>query len=436
MVMAYPSPTADSPFALTPLSIMYPGKMFEDQGKSVVYWDGRFDPPEMLDDYIREAKEIGVSCFTGYQAGIAADILERAKQLKPRIVTHVGGHHARLCTEDVKAEPFVDQVWPERAYHEHSFPFSPEAQRLWKRGDMQYITSSGCPYACTFCALRSAWTPRPLDQIEREINILYDLTGFKEVSFSDPNIGFEKTKGADGVMEHHPRMERLKGIGNILRPLGIKWDGNIRADYVTQELVDLMAWSGCYSIEFGAESGNNEFLVKTIKKGHGVDAIKNANTHMHGSGISVMNSFIRGMPHERHDQWLDTMGLIDWIMETAPEARASVYRFTPYPGGPAYEEALAGNGIEKFIPPKTMKGWGSLKLMADSTYWCAGMCFRLDNSRKNFPGDDWKLIEPYVLLAQKLWKERRPEEFPAEEVEQLISRQVKKHNARQASAAA
>jgi radical SAM superfamily enzyme YgiQ (UPF0313 family) len=415
---------------------MYPGKMFEDQGKSVVYWDGRWDPPEMLDDYIREAKEIGVSCFTGYQAGHAADILERAKRLNPKIVTHVGGHHARLCTAEVKQEPFVDQVWPERAYHEHSFPFSPEAQRLWKRGSMQYITSSGCPYACTFCALRSAWEPRPLAQIEREINTLYDLTGFKEVSFSDPNIGYEKTRGPDGHTERHNRVERLKGIGKILRPLGIKWDGNIRADYITQELVDVMAWSGCFSIEFGCESGNDEFLRKVIKKGHGVDTIKSANQFMHGSGISVMNSFIRGMPREQHEQWLDTMELIDWIMDIAPEARASVYRFTPYPGGPAYDDALAGMGIEKFIPPKTMKEWGSMKLMVDATYWCAGMCFRLDNSQKNFPGEDWKLIEPYVMLARKLWAERRPEDFPAEEVEKLISWQVRKHNAEMATSAA
>ncbi len=152
--MAYPSPCLDSQFNLTPLSIMYPGKMFEDQGCSVVYWDGRYDDPAMLDGYIKESKNIGVSCFTGYQAGRASDILERAKQLNPKIITHVGGHHARMCPEDVKAEPNVDVVWPERAYHEHSFPFSPECQRLWKRGDLQYITSSGCPYGCTFCALR------------------------------------------------------------------------------------------------------------------------------------------------------------------------------------------------------------------------------------------------------------------------------------------
>jgi len=426
MVMAYPLPTSDSPFNLTPLSILYPGKMFEDQGMRVEYWDARWDPPEMLDELIKDSAQIGVSAFTGYQCGHAADILERAKQLNPKIVTNLGGHHARLCPEDCRREPNVDVVWPERAYHEHAFPFSPAAQRLWKRGDWQYITSSGCPYGCTFCALRSAWTPRPLEQIEREIDAIVELTGFNEVSFSDPNIGFDRYR-ADGANVKIDRLERIKGIGQILRRHGIRWDGNIRSDYVTQELVDAMAWSGCYSIEFGCESGNDEFLRKVIRKGHGVDSIKSANTYMHGSGISVMNSWVRGMPRETHAQWLDTMALIDWIMEVAPEARASVYRFTPYPGGPAYDDAVAGIGIEKFNPPKTMREWGAMKLMVDNTYWCAGMCFRLDNTEKNFPGADWQIIEPYVQLARRLWKERRPEDFPGEEVEQLVIFQVRKH---------
>jgi hypothetical protein len=259
---------------------------------------------------------------------------------------------------------------------------------------------------------------------------IHDLLGFSEVSFSDPNIGFDKTR-VDGKNQKIDRIERLKGIGQILRKYGIRWDGNIRSDYVTPELVDVMAWSGCYSIEFGCESGNDEFLRKVIRKGHGIDSIKNANKCMSGSGISVMNSWIRGMPRETHEQWLDTMGLIDWIMDVAPEARASVYRFTPYPGGPAYDDAVAGIGIEKFDPPKTMKQWGSMKLMVDNTYWAAGMCFRMDNTEKNFPGEDWALIEPYVKLARKLWAERRPEDFPGEEVEKLITFQVRKHLGKQ-----
>lgn len=430
MLMVYPVPTDDSPFNLTPLSIMYPGAMFEAKGMKVEYVDLRWDSQEMLEDLIKDSSQIGVSCFTGFQCSKAMDVIEKAKELNPSIVVNVGGHHARLCTDDVKKEPLVDVVWPERAYGEELFPFSPATHRLWKRGDLQMVTSTGCPYNCTFCALRSGWNPRDLDALEHQVDMVYDLTGVKEVSFSDPNIGYDRYNDADGKLQRVNRNERMQGIGKILRKHNIRWDGNIRSDYITPELVEIMAWSGCYSIEFGCESGNDYFLRRVIKKGHGIDSIKNANLCMHGSGISVMNSWVRGMPTETHEQWLDTMGLIDWIMDVAPEARASVYRFTPYPGGPAYEMAVRGEGIEKFTPPTTMRGWGSLKLMVDKTYWVAGLNFRLDNSQKNFPGDDWKLIEPYVFKARQLWKERRVDDFTDNDmadVERLVRWQVRKH---------
>src|SRR5262245_14628708 len=115
MLMVYPSPCLDSPFNLTALSILYPGKMFEDQGMRVEYLDMRWDSEEELEEKIKESKQIGVSAFTGYQCGRAADILERSKKLNPSIVTNLGGHHARMCPEDCKREPFVAGVRPERA---------------------------------------------------------------------------------------------------------------------------------------------------------------------------------------------------------------------------------------------------------------------------------------------------------------------------------
>ena len=99
VTLAYPTPTRDSPVKLTPLSILYPGAMFEEQGKTVFLWDQRFDPIEQLDDYIRRSTDFGVSSFTGYQAGEAARLLERAKRLNPSITNHLGGYHARLLPE-------------------------------------------------------------------------------------------------------------------------------------------------------------------------------------------------------------------------------------------------------------------------------------------------------------------------------------------------
>ena len=429
VVMAYPLPTEDSPYGLTPLSILFPGAMWEAEGKSVQYWDARFDHPDMLDDWIKEASEIGVSCFTGYQAGHAADILERAKRLNPKIITHVGGHHARLCPEEVLAEPMVDRVWSDRFYGEQLFPYTESSKRLWRRGDIQYLTSRGCPYACSFCALRSPWTPRPLEQLERELKNLHNDLGFTEISFSDPNIGFELTKNEEGKWERHERMERLEAIGRIMRDIGCTWDGNIRSNYFTPELIEVLAESGCTSIEIGCESGNEHFLRKVIQKGHGVESIRNAARLMSGSGISTMYSFIRGMPRETDRTKADTLDLIDWIVQTDPNARISLYNFAPYPGGPAYEDAVAGvEGYPRFVPPKTMAEWGATPLMVSPAYWVTGLNFRMDNTRKNFPGKDWEIIKPYVDLARQRWKDRDVDNFPVDEVEALVAKQVAKHN--------
>lgn len=428
-LLVFPKPTSDSPVRLTPLSILYPGAMFEAQGEKVAYFDERFDPPELLDELIKASSEIGVSAFTGYQVGRAARILKRARQIKPEIVTGVGGHHARILPEQVLAEPFVDKVWPERSYGEHLFPFNERTMPLWKRGDVQYFTSIGCPFPCTFCALASPWQPRAIKQVDHELKTLHQAIGFSEVSFSDPNIGFGVWKDNEGKTQRLDRITRIKEIGKVMRDIGVRWDGNIRSPYLSPEMVEALVESNCFSIEIGCESGNDHFLRKVIRKGHGVDQIKQAARNVRGSGISVMYSFISHMPRETDEMRRDTYDLIDWIKDTDPEARISVYKYAPYPGSPMYDEAVAGvDGYPKFTPPETMEGWGELKLMVSPIYWIVGLNFRMDNTRKNFPGDEWKLIEPYVKLAQEKWRRRELDDFPCEEVEALVAAQVEKYN--------
>ena len=433
MLMVYPNPSSDSPYGLTPLSILFPGAMFEEQGMSVDYHDCRWDKPGRLVELVDQASQIATSAFTGYQAAHAAEILINAKRQNPEIITHLGGHHARLCTKDVEAEWFVDKVWPNRSYGEHLFPYSTKAKRLWKRGTVQYQTSSGCYFGCSFCALRTMWEPREQDRIDRELRTIHNDVGFREVSFTDPNIGIQKYK-QNGEWKFKDRLQRIRAIGGTLNDLGVRWDGNIRSDYLTPELVDVLAESGCYSLEIGCESGNEEFLRKVIHKGHGVESIKNAARLVKGSGISIMYSFIRGMPRESEEAKNDTMELIDWIVDTDPNARISMYQYAPYPGGPAYQDAITGvAGYPLFKPPKTMAGWGKLKLMVSPAYWITGLLFRMDNTLKNFPGDDYKLIAPYIALARKQWDARDIDNFPAEEVEALVAAQVAKNRKKEAA---
>ena len=432
MLLVYPRPTDDSPVQLTPLSILFPGAMFEAEGKTVAYFDQRFDPPEMLDQLTQDSNEIGVSAFTGFQCGRAARILLRAKRLNPEIVTHVGGHHARLLADQVLAEPFVDNVWPERSYGEDLFPFNERTRIHFQRTDMQYFTSRGCPFPCTFCALTSPWQPKPIEDIDRELKTIHDAIGFTEISFSDPNISFGAWKEVgDDRTQRMDRVQRIRDIGKVMRDLNVRWDGNIRSPHLTPDMIEALVESNCYSIEIGCESGNDHFLRKVIHKGHGVETIKNAALNVRGSGISIMYSFIAYMPRETPEMRRDTFDLIDWIVDTDPDARVSLYHYAPYPGSPMYEDAGAGvDGYPPFHPPTTMEGWGNLRLMLSPIYWIVGLNFRMDNTRRNFPGADWKLIEPYVDLARQKWDQREMEEFPCQEVEQLIAAQIDKNTIR------
>lgn len=426
ILLVYPKPTSDSPLKLTPLSILFPGAMFEKQGLEVAYYDERFDSGEMLIDLIKHSKEMGVSVFTGYQAGRAADILKRTKEINTDIITGVGGHHARILPEEVSREPFVDKVWTRRVYGEDLFPYNERTKIHFERADMQYFTSRGCPFSCSFCALSSPWEPKDIQGIDRELKIIHNDIGFKEISFSDPNIacGFYKDGNRTVVMD---RVKRIREIGKIMRDIDTRWDGNIRANYITPEMVGALVESNCYSIEIGCESGNDFFLKNIIKKGYGIDTVKKAAKNIRGSGISVMYSFITHMPRETREMLMDTLNLIDWIIQTDPDARVSIYNYAPYPGTPMYQDAVNGvSGYPKFNPPTSMQKWGELRLMNSPLYWITGLCFRKDNSRKNFPGEDWKLIEPYIKLSEKKWEERDIDDFPCEEVETLIAKQVEK----------
>ncbi len=434
ITLAYPQPTRDSATKLTCLSILYPGMLFEAQGHEVYYWDQRYDEPGLLDEYIQRSDKFGTSAFTGLQCGEAALLLKHAKAIKPSITTMLGGYHARLLPDQVRQEPFVDEVWAERTYGEHLPVYHPHTRKHFARGDVQFYTSRGCPFPCTFCALRSPWEPKSIESLERELKDMHNDLGFTEISFSDPNIGFGVYKDDEGATVRLDRVKRMKAIGQIMRDIGVNWDSNIRSPYLTPEMIDVLSWGRCTSIEIGCESGNSFYLRKIIKKGHDVDSIRNAAINVKGSGISVMYSFLCNGPYETRAMKNDTCDLIDWIVETDPLARVSLYSYACYPGSPLADMAMKGEGCggeyacKKFDAPSTMEGWGALRLMLSPEYWVGGLSFRADASRANFKGEEWALIEPYIKLANQKWKARDFEGFPCEEVEKLIEGQVMKSN--------
>lgn len=431
-LLAYPRPTEDSPATLTPLSIMLPAQMLINAGFHVETWDQRFDPFEQFDDLVKQTKILGVSAFTGYQSGQAINLLEKAKAINSQIITGVGGWHARVCPKEVSNEQYVDSVWP-KTYGEDLFPGDTSLQHHWTRTEPQYQTSRGCPHRCGFCAISSRWIPKDINDVQREIGIIYDSRGDTQMmSFTDPDIVSCTNGTFNNDSKRRFRIERINKLGEIMNKLNVKWDGNIRADHLTDpHLVEALANSNCCSLEIGCESGNEDYLKKVIRKGYpnGTNDILKAveNVAKIAPNISLMCSFVAFGPGETHSMRVDTADLIDKIVEINPNARVFVYHFAPYPGTRMYNMAINGEGFPAFNPPRTMKEWGEANFMQGPMYWITGLNFREDNTRKNFPGDEYKLIEPYIKLAKKKWKNREFDQFPVDKVSILVKNQLLKH---------
>ena len=80
------------------------------------------------------------------------------------------------------------------------------------------------------------------------------------------------------------------------------------------------------------------------------------------------------------------MELIDWIQAKHPKARCSMYTYIPYPGTFMLELAKKHQG---YIEPKNIQEWSQTHTMSQHPlYWISGMCFRKDQTSRNFPGKE------------------------------------------------
>ncbi len=409
-VFVYPKATYDSPKLHPPLSIIYPAAHFMKLGYKVEVHDCRIDSADRLIELIQNTKFLGVSSMTGVQCSGAVDIMKSAKSINPNIITFLGGFHANTIPEQVIKEPFIDFITSKKFGQNLEIEeiYNEVTERLFKIGDLQWFTSTGCFGKCTFCGLNEKWKPKEFSKLETEMRFLHKKLKFKHIFFSDPNIGAD--------------VERIKLIGRIFKTLNVTFHANIRNDSLTKEIVIALNEAGCTSLEVGAESGDNDILRK-LKKGHDVYTILQGARRIaeYGKKISVMYSCMVRIPGETRDQIIRTMNLIDKLVEINPSARISIFTYTPYPGTELFDEAVKGG----FKPPTDMAGWGKIGMNSDPLYWICGLTFRKDNIEKNFPTEEErKIIRPFEELAEKKWKERDIDEFPNEEVEKIIKQAV------------
>ncbi|MBA7490811.1 tRNA-2-methylthio-N(6)-dimethylallyladenosine synthase [subsurface metagenome] len=210
-----------------------------------------------------------------------------------------------------------------------SFPHQ-YASELLKDYDKYPITAfrsifaiRGCPYNCFFCGSRKIWSRRvrcrSVENVIEEIKALQEK-GLKAVHFDDDTFGVNK--------------QYIQDLCNaiIKRCPGLKWSCELHVNLVDEPTIRLMKKSGCYSIQIGIESGNNEILKK-IRKNFTIEKAISACKIIKKHKIKLGAFFMFGFPWETEDTLNDTI----LAMKRIPCDGVTYSIFTPYPGTEAFE---------------------------------------------------------------------------------------------------
>jgi radical SAM superfamily enzyme YgiQ (UPF0313 family) len=355
------------------LGLIYLGTFLELHGYNVKVLDliyERIDINEII-DIIHEQKPlmIGISVYTeNYKECI--NLAKNIKFLCGDVKIVFGGPHATLSPESIVKTKYVDFVTMKEGEsttlelveairsNEKLVRFDDIQGIAFKRGKkivknkyrktmvnldlipipkrelvkinnynkiVNITTSRGCTANCIYCAATSlsgaSYRVRNIKNVFLEIIMLKALLkgNLQEIYFVDDT--FTGIKGR--VNEFIDLMVKFKP--------DIKWSCESRVNVMNESLLEKMANSGCVSIQYGIESGNQAVLDKirkNINLEHAKDIIKATNKF----GMEVCLSFMIGHYCDTNETMEDTYLFIRDICNRYNNIKVGVGFNTPFPG--------------------------------------------------------------------------------------------------------
>lgn len=189
--------------------------------------------------------------------------------------------------------------------------------------------SRGCPWRCDFCYNSSPninhhYRIKPIENVIKEIESL----GTSHVMFIDDNfIG---------------NISYTKNLLSRLKHLNLTWHTAVSVDIGRHEdLLDLMAETGCKSLFIGFETLSRNNLAAYAKKQNRVEEYDEVIQRIHERGIMVNASLVFGFDYDDESVFPATL---EWLIRNRVETMTA-HILTPYPGTPFYRQLLEAGRI-------------------------------------------------------------------------------------------
>lgn len=283
--------------------------------------------------------------------------LDIAREFKKRGKTVIlGGYMASLMPEEAKkychavvigdAENVWNQVLEDyeagtlkEFYQDDLLEFSTPLPRfdliLSKNiGDFLPVQAGrGCPNSCSFCSVaclyKNRYVRREIPEVIRDIKQIKDL-GFDKFLLLDDNI-----------LSDRDYMVELCGE---IKKLDMHWLSQCAIDIgKDNELLTLVAKSGCIALSFGIESITQESLEYMNKSWARVDEYSDLIKNIQKHGIDVSTEMVVGADGDSLESIAKTAEFIKVNKIVVPR----FYILTPIPGTVFYDELKAQGRIYK-----------------------------------------------------------------------------------------
>ncbi len=163
------------------------------------------------------------------------------------------------------------------------------------------MATRGCPYRCTFCQptlseifgkkMRKRSPGSVVDELEHLVE-KYSINAFM---FEDSTF----------IVDHKWVTEICRRMLN--RALKLRWCCNVRADLLTEKLLDTMVEAGLSKVNMGVESASQRVLDEIYRKGITVEGVRRAVRMCRSRGLFVQGYFMLGAPGETIEEMKKTI---------------------------------------------------------------------------------------------------------------------------------
>gem|GEM_PF-1778241 len=186
-------------------------------------------------------------------------------------------------------------------------------------------TTRGCPLNCSFCAASrtiSAYKKKPIAQIEKELNKIFEVWDRPFIELADDNTFVDK--------------KWSKELLHLFASYNVKWftETDISVAY-DDELLDLLAASNCAQVLIGFETSNPiglKGIDRNDWKYRQYDNYLKAIDKIQSSGVSVNGCFILGFDTDTEATFQET----EQFIKNSNLSEVQLTILTPFPGTGLY----------------------------------------------------------------------------------------------------